>query len=107
MNRPERHFFICGNRRPPASGLASCGHGGSAEVASALRRARESLGLSARVFITDTGCLGVCPQDGCTIVVYPEAVWYSGVTLEDVPELVERHLVAGEVVERLLARVGA
>jgi (2Fe-2S) ferredoxin len=104
VNRPERHFFVCGNRRPLESGLPSCSHGGAAEVSSALRRSRETLGLSARVFITDCGCLGVCPERGCTVVVYPDGVWYTGVTPEDVAEIVEHHMVGGEVVDRLVDR---
>ena len=102
MRKPVRHFFVCGNRRPAAAELASCGHNGSTEVASALRRARERHGLSAAVYVTDTGCLGLCPPSGCTIVVYPEAVWYTGVTTADVDEIVDRHMLCGEVVERLL-----
>lgn len=104
MKPPERHFFVCRNRRSAASGLASCDDGGSAAVVTALRRARDQLGLSARVFITESGCLGVCPESGSTVVVYPEAVWYSHVTEANVREIIERHMVAGEVVERLRAR---
>ena len=36
------------------------------------------------------------------VVVYPERVWYGGVTLADVDEIVERHILEGEIVERLL-----
>ena len=71
-------------------------------MSSALRRSRDSLGLSARVFVTDCRCLGICPERGCTIVVYPEAVWYVGVTPDDVREIVEHHMVGGEVVKRLV-----
>ena len=46
------------------------------------------------------GCLDLC-ELGPTVVVYPEQVWYAGVTVEDVPEIIERHLIGGEPVERL------
>ncbi len=35
------------------------------------------------------------------MVVYPDGVWYGGVTLDDVAEIVERHLAAGQPVDRL------
>ena len=47
------------------------------------------------------GCLDACAY-GPTVVVYPEGVWYGGVRPEDVPEIVERHLMGGEPVVRLL-----
>ena len=47
-----------------------------------------------------SGCLDQC-EHGPTVVVYPDAVWYGGVTEADVAEIVERHLVGGEPVERL------
>ncbi len=37
-----------------------------------------------------------------TVVVYPEQVWYGGVTVADIPELIDKHLVGGEAVERLM-----
>jgi (2Fe-2S) ferredoxin len=41
---------------------------------------------------------------GPSIVVYPEGIWYGHVSVADVPEIVERHLVGGEPVERLRMR---
>ena len=43
--------------------------------------------------------------EGPTIVVYPEAVWYVGVTAADVPEIVEQHMSGGRPVERLRRKV--
>jgi len=82
--------------------MVSCAANDSQVVAQALRRAREERGLSSSVFITDTGCLGPCPTAGCSVVVYPEGVWYTGVDVTDVAEIIERHIVGGEIVERLL-----
>jgi (2Fe-2S) ferredoxin len=63
-------------------------------------RARE-LGLEGTVRINKSGCLDQC-AGGPHMVVYPEGVWYAGVTrVEDALEIVERHLARGEVVERL------
>ena len=51
--------------------------------------------------MTPRGCLGPC-FEGPTVVVYPEAVWYVGVTPADVPEIVESHLAGGIPVARLV-----
>lgn len=103
MVKIERHFFVCENQRP-AAGKPSCGARGSGEILAALQN-----GLGAhpevwgRVAITPSGCLGPC-FEGPTIVVYPEGTWYVGVRREDVPEIVESHLVGGRAVERLVYR---
>lgn len=101
MPKIERHFFVCDNARP-SGGKPSCGARGAGEVLSALQ---EGLGrhpeLWGRIAITPSGCLGPC-FEGPTIVVYPEAVWYVGVTAADVPEIVEKHMRDGIPVPRLL-----
>jgi (2Fe-2S) ferredoxin len=99
----KRHFFVCQMQRPPAA-KPSCGARGSSQVYNALM---EGLGgnepLWDSVCVTASGCLGPC-FDGPMIVCYPEGVWYAGVKPEDVPEIVEQHLVGGKPVERLLYR---
>ena len=100
MARFEQHVFVCTNQRHPDHPRGSCGAKGSEAIRAALKRALRERGLEDRVRANVAGCLDAC-ELGVTIVVYPEGVWYGGVRLEDVPEIVERHLVRGEVVERL------
>jgi (2Fe-2S) ferredoxin len=57
-------------------------------------------GLRRSVRANQAGCLDMCER-GPTVVVYPEQVWYGGVRLEDVEEIIDRHIVGGEPVERL------
>jgi (2Fe-2S) ferredoxin len=101
MGKFERHFFVCLTERP-ATGKPSCAVGGGAAVYAALQ---EGIGarpdLWDRVAVTSCGCLGPC-FDGPNVVVYPDGVWYAGVTAADVPEIVESHMVAGVPVERLV-----
>jgi (2Fe-2S) ferredoxin len=47
------------------------------------------------------GCLDQC-EPGPTVVVYPEAVWYGGVTEADVDQIIDEHIVAGRPIERLI-----
>ncbi len=97
------HVFVCENRRPPEDQRGSCaGRGGNA-VRAALKAEIARRGLDAEVRANAAGCLDACPA-GPAIVVYPEGIWYGGVRVEDVPEIVERHLVKGEPVERLRIR---
>ena len=54
-----------------------------------------------RIRANNAGCLDQC-EHGITVVVYPEQVWYGHVTVADIPEIVDRHLLKGELVERLM-----
>ncbi|MGM0548100.1 MAG: NADH-quinone oxidoreductase subunit NuoF [Bacillota bacterium] len=57
--------------------------------------------LSEEIKIVETGCHGFC-EKGPIMIVYPEGVFYCEVQAEDVPEIVEEHLLKGRTVERLL-----
>lgn len=59
--------------------------------------------LSGKVRINKAGCLDCC-EEGPTVVVYPEACWYQGVSPADAKEIVEEHLLAGRPVGRILAQ---
>ena len=53
-----------------------------------------------RIRINKSGCLDRCEQGPC-VVIYPEGVWYTYVDQHDIDEIIDSHLVRGEVVERL------
>jgi (2Fe-2S) ferredoxin len=74
---------------------------GGAAVRDALKAGLKARGLTHEIRANNAGCLDQC-EHGVTVVVYPEQVWYGHVTVADVAELIERHLVNGEVVERLM-----
>jgi len=100
----RHHLYVCEQRKPDG---APCCHGrGSAAVIEALRRELGVQGLAEEVQITTCGSLGLCER-GPNLVVYPEGIWYSGVTPADVPELVREHLREGRPVERLVNRDAA
>ena len=56
--------------------------------------------LSGEVFVTNTGCLGLC-EKGPVVIVYPDNVWYGAVSTEDVEEIMDEHIEAGKPVKRL------
>ena len=96
----ERHLFVCTNQRPPDHPRGSCSPDGSEALQKAFKKALAEHGLNRRVRANKSGCLDQC-EHGPTVVVYPDTIWYGGVTLADVNEIVERHIVAGEPVARL------
>jgi (2Fe-2S) ferredoxin len=104
VNAPiKRHVFVCNGK--------SCSAVGSADVKAAfekeleargLRQGKESKGRNpmGEIVLTDCGSVGFC-SIGTAVLVYPEGVWYAQVRAEDVHEIIEEHLVKGQVVERL------
>jgi (2Fe-2S) ferredoxin len=100
MPRFRHHVFVCENVRPAYDPRGSCGCKGSAKIREALKVELKRRGLKGAVRANTAGCLDACAH-GPSMVVYPEGVWYGGVRVEDVPEIVERHLVGGQPVDRL------
>ncbi len=96
----RRHVFICQNERAPDDPRGCCMARGAADVAEAFKRELKARNLARVIRANKAGCLDAC-EHGVSVVVYPDGVWYGGVTPADVPEIVEEHLVNGRVVERL------
>ena len=100
MARFDRHVFVCTNQRPEGHPRGCCNPDGGADLHAAFKKALAEHGLSRRIRANKAGCLDQC-EHGPNVVVYPEAVWYGAVTVADVGEIVTRHLIGGEPVERL------
>ena len=97
MNLPySRHVLIC-------TGPRCGGERNSARVRHELRREFVRQRIPVTVRETECLCFGLCTH-GPNVIIYPDAVVYSGVKPQDVAEIVRRHLVQGQVVERLLYR---
>ena len=91
-------MFSSAISRSPRACLVAAARG-SARTIEALRREIGARGLGDDVQITVCGSLGLC-EHGPNLIVYPEGVWYSGVTPEDVPEIVASHFENDTPVER-------
>jgi len=96
----EHHVFVCTNERDKSASRPSCGLEGSKKLRGHLKDAAKKAGLKHRIRINEASCLDQC-EHGPVMVVYPEAVWYGFVSIEDINEIVDNHLVHGKPVERL------
>lgn len=96
LNSPfEKHVFVCtGGEYCPML------DGDSKEIHKAFKEQVAKAGLKGRVRVNNSGCLDQCGH-GPNVVVYPEGVWYSHLKVEDVPVIIEEHLIGGRPVERL------
>lgn len=93
------HVFCCLNERPENHPRGSCGRKGSEALRNYMKARAKELGLS-DVRINASGCLDRC-ELGPTMVIYPEGVWYHYETIEDAEEILQRHVIGGQIVDRL------
>ncbi len=82
-------------------GGTGCTSSGSVKIAEKLEEEINKNGLADEVKVVRTGCFGLCAL-GPIMIVYPEGTFYSMVKVEDIPEIVEEHLLKGRVVTRLV-----
>jgi len=94
------HVFFCTNKRD--DGSACCADHDAQTLRDYAKSRIKAMGLAGagRVRINNAGCLDRC-EEGPVIVVYPEGVWYTYVDKQDIDEIIQKHLIGGEVVDRL------
>ena len=87
------NILVCGG--------TGCTSSNSEWIITVLKEELAAQGLEKEVNVVRTGCFGLCAL-GPIMIVYPEGAFYSMVTPEDIPEIVEEHLLKGRIVKRLL-----
>ena len=87
------HVLVCGG--------TGCTSSHSGELIEALEANIKEHGLEEEIKVVRTGCFGLCAL-GPIMIVYPEGCFYSEVKVDDIPEIVEEHLLKGRIVKRLL-----
>ncbi|NMB01882.1 MAG: NADH-quinone oxidoreductase subunit NuoF [Firmicutes bacterium] len=87
------HVLICTG--------TGCVSSGSNSIKDGLIARLKEAGLEDEIKVVDTGCHGFC-EKGPIVIVYPEGVFYCQVTIDDIDDIFEEHLLKGRVVERLL-----
>ena len=100
MGYYKHHVFFCLNKRDPPE--KCCADAGAADLQKYAKDRVKALGIAGEggVRVNKAGCLDRCEEGPC-VVVYPDNVWYTYIDRADIDEIVDRHLVNGEVVERL------
>ncbi|MHB1686188.1 MAG: (2Fe-2S) ferredoxin domain-containing protein [Ignavibacteriaceae bacterium] len=103
MKRFEKHIFVCENKRPEDHPRGCCFDKGSVEVREKFKKRLKELGLNSAVRANVSGCLDAC-EYGITVVVYPEQTWYGSVTINDIEEIIQSHIINNIPVERLFIK---
>jgi (2Fe-2S) ferredoxin len=96
----EAHIFCCTNHRPIGHPRGCCADKGAEDLRDYMKTRARELGLK-KVRVNNAGCLDRC-ELGPTVVIYPEGIWYAVKTRDDMDEVLQKHLVEGGRVERLM-----
>jgi (2Fe-2S) ferredoxin len=96
----ENHIFICVNERLEMPVKKSCSLNGLAIRQKFVEELKKN-DLFFKVRANKSGCLGLC-NNGPIVVIYPEGIWYSKVTIEDVPIIIKETIINKRVIKRLL-----
>jgi len=89
----ERHVLVCGG--------TGCTSSGSQKIIDKLTEEFSAKNLTEKVQIVKTGCFGLC-ELGPIMIVYPEGSFYSRVEVDNIPRIVDEHLIGGSPVKEFL-----
>ena len=89
----KRHIVLCGG--------TGCLSSHSHEIKEAFEKLIAEKDLGDKVTVNQVGCFGFCSQ-GPFVKIYPEDTLYRMVKIEDVAEIIEKDVIGGEVIDRLL-----
>jgi (2Fe-2S) ferredoxin len=93
------HVFCCENEREKDAPRGSCKRAGGSKIRDYMKSRLKELKLP-KARINSAGCLDRCEM-GPVLVVYPQGVWYHCASKQDAEEIIQTHLIGGEIVERL------
>ena len=98
--RFDKHLFICTNERAIGE-KKSCGQAYGLELVKIFKKAIKDRGMNIAIRAQKSGCLDAC-DFGPAMVVYPEGVFYGALTINDIDEIIEEHLINNRPVQRLI-----
>lgn len=95
------HIFVCCNRRDPGHSRGCCDPDNTERLRNSLKSQLKARGLGPTVRANRAGCLDQC-ELGPTLVIYPQGIWYGGVTEADIPRIIEETIIHGRLLDDLL-----
>lgn len=99
--RFKKHIFVCENKRDKNHLRGCCSDKHSPEIRQLFKAKLKSKNLNVKFRANTAGCLDAC-EYGAAVVIYPDQIWYGGVSENDVDEIIESHLINNIPVERLM-----
>ncbi|MBF0127864.1 MAG: (2Fe-2S) ferredoxin domain-containing protein [Magnetococcales bacterium] len=97
------HLFCCVNSRAPGHPRGDCASRNALDLQGYLKMRVKGLPETGRIRINQSGCLDRC-ELGPVMVIYPQGIWYHYRNQADMDEILERHILDGALVERLLLK---
>ena len=95
----DAHIFFCLNERPNDHPRGSCSARGSIELHALMKKRAKELKIK-NIRVNKAGCLERC-ELGPVVVIYPEGIWYKIQTKQDVEDVLQKHIIKGEVVQNI------
>ena len=96
----EKHIFICINERVAGATRQCCGEETGSAIAKRFKELIQENKLKMKVRAQRSSCFDICEQ-GPIVVVYPDGIFYKKITVKDVDEIVEQHILNNKPVTRL------
>lgn len=93
MSLVRSHIMVCGG--------TGCTSSNSNRIIEKFEEELERHAMTSEFEIVKTGCFGLC-ELGPIVIVYPEGTFYTRITEKNVEEIVQKHLLLGQVVESLV-----
>jgi (2Fe-2S) ferredoxin len=96
----ECHLFVCCNQRDAKHPRGCCDPAGQEALKDKFKTELKKRKLGPLYRVNSAGCLDQC-ENGPVVVLYPQAIWYGGVTPDDVERILDETVIGGRVIEEL------
>lgn len=93
MKKIRANIMLCAG-----TGCLACG---AVKINESLKSELQNRGLEDEIQVVLTGCNGFC-ANAPIMAVYPEGIFYQKLKPEDIPHIVEEHLLKGRPVEKFM-----